>query len=300
MIKHFKNKLNESLYHILAFLVVVVWGTTFISTKVLLINGLSPESIFFYRFLLAYFGIWLFAGKRLFAHNLKDEFFFLLLGISGGSFYFLVENYALKITLASNVSLIVCTAPILTAVLTHWILKTEKLTRQLLQGSFIALLGVAFVVYNGSFILELNPLGDFLSFLAALFWAFYTIIFKSVSDRYSTLFITRKIFFYGLLTILPAFIINPLATDGEVLLQPVVWGNLLFLGAVASLTCYFLWNVTVKKLGTVRTTNYIYFIPIVTLIASFVALPDEKITFIALIGAALILIGVVLSGQKRK
>lgn len=300
MIEAYKNRFKDGWYHLLTLLVVVVWGTTFISTKILLREGLSPETIFFYRFLLAYLGIWLFGSKRLFAYSLKDELLFVLLGISGGSFYFLLENYALKITLVSNVSLIVCTAPILTAVLTHLILKTEKLTRWLIQGSFIALVGVTLVVYNGSFILELSPLGDFLSLLAALFWAFYTIILKHISARYSTLFITRKVFFYGLITILPFLIINPLTMSGEMLIQPVVWGNLLFLGAAASLMCYFLWNVTVKKLGTVRTTNYIYFVPIVTLIASAVALPDEKITFTALIGAALILSGVILSKQKSK
>jgi drug/metabolite transporter (DMT)-like permease len=294
------KKYKDAGFHIVAFLVVAVWGTTFISTKVLLSKGLSPENIFFYRFLLAYLGIWLFGSKRLFANSLKDEFLFVLLGICGGSFYFLVENHALKITLASNVSLIVCTAPLLTAILAHLFLKTEKITRRLLQGSFIALLGVALVVFNGSFILELNPLGDFLSFLAAFFWGFYTIILKHVSDRYSTLFITRKVFFYGLITILPFFVISPLTINRDILLQPVVWGNLLFLGVVASLTCYFLWNVTVKKLGTVRATNYIYFIPIITLIASFFALPNEKITFVALIGAALILSGVVLAEQKKR
>jgi len=294
-----KNRLKNGWFFVTALFVVVVWGTTFISTKILLNNGLSPESIFFYRFLLAYLGIWLFSRKRLFAYNLKDEFFFVLLGICGGSFYFLAENYALKISLASSVSLIVCTAPIITAVLSHFILKTEKITRRLLQGSFLALLGVAFVVYNGNFILALNPLGDFLSFLAAIFWAFYTILFKHVSNRYTTLFITRKIFFYGLVTILPFFVLTPLSANNEILQQPVVWGNLLFLGAVASLTCYFLWNITVKKLGVVRTTNYIYFIPIVTLIASVIILPDEQITFMALTGATLIVSGVFLAKQKQ-
>jgi len=294
------NRVNDGWFHVLAFLIVVVWGTTFISTKVLLSNGLSPEDIFFYRFLLAYLGIRMVSGKRIFAQTVKDEFLFVLSGICGGSFYFLVENYALKITLASNVSLIVCTAPLMTAALTHLILKTEKVTRRLVQGSLIALLGVALVVFNGSFILELNPLGDFLSFLAAFFWGFYTIILKHVSNRYSTLFITRKVFFYGVLTILPSFLIRPLNMSSEILSPPVVWGNLLFLGAVASLTCYFLWNTAVKRLGTVRTTNYIYFIPIVTLIASVVALPEEKITWVALAGAALILAGVVLAGRRKK
>ena len=295
-----KNRINDGWFHVLTFLIVVIWGTTFISTKMLLSKGLSPEDIFFYRFLLAYLGIRMLSGKRIFAHSLRDEFLFMLSGICGGSFYFLVENYALKITLVSNVSLIVCTAPLMTAVLTHLILKTDRVTRRLVQGSIIALLGVALVVFNGSFILKLNPLGDFLSFLAAFFWGFYTIIFKHVSNRYSTLFITRKVFFYGLLTILPSFIIiHPLNMNSEILSQSVVWGNLLFLGTVASLTCYFLWNTAVKRLGTVRTTNYIYFIPIVTLIASAIALPDEEITRIALSGAALILAGVVLAGWRK-
>ncbi len=283
--------LKDGWYHFIALFVVAIWGTTFVSTKVLLFAGLSPEDIMFFRFLLAYIGIWLFGKNRLFAKTWQDELLFLLLGIFGGSFYFITENTALKFTLASNVSLIVCTAPLFTAVFSHFMLKNEKLSARIINGSILAFLGMALVVFNGHFVLKLSPVGDLLSLSAALCWAFYTIILKRVSSRYNSLFITRKVFFYGLVTIIPVFLFHPLTTNPEILSSPVVWGNLLFLGLIASLFCYFAWNVVIKKLGAIRATNYIYLNPLATLITSSLII-HEKITGIALAGAVLILIGV--------
>ena len=284
-------------YHFFAFLIVVVWGTTFTSTKLVLLAGLSPESIFFYRFLLAYVGIWFFGKNRLFAKNLKDEMYFVLLGISGGSAYFLTENYALQYTFTSNVALLVCTAPLFIALLCHLFLKSEKITKRLIQGMIIALMGVAFVVFNGQFILKLNPLGDLLSIAAAFCWAIYSLVLMKVNRRYSNVLITRKTFFYGVLSILPVFYFHPLDTDLAVLLQPQVWGNILFLGIVASLLCFFGWNLIVKGLGPVLSANYVYLNPIIALIASALIM-QEKITLFAMIGTILILIGVIRSSQN--
>jgi drug/metabolite transporter (DMT)-like permease len=286
--------LKTSWYHLIALLIVTVWGTTFVSTKVLLIHGLLPQDIFFYRFLLAYAGIWFFGRTQLLANSLKDEFLFLLMGVTGGSFYFIAENTALGITQASNVALLVSTAPILTAISSRLFLKTEKLNRYLWYGSLLALAGVAFVAFNGRFLLRINPLGDMLSLLAALSWALYTIVLKRIGNRYSTFLITRKVFFYGILTLLPLFLHKPLNVDTEVLIQPVVWANLLYLSVVASLFCYFLWNMAVKKLGAVRTTTYVYVIPLVTLLTSVIVL-NETITLVAMAGALLILAGVALA-----
>jgi len=282
-------------YHLVALFIVIVWGTTFVSTKILLFHGLSPGDIFIYRFILAYAGI-CFVGRRQqwFAGNIKDEFLFMLMGITGGSLYFIAENTALRITLASNVALLVCTAPIFTTIFSHIFLKNEKLNRYLWHGSLLALTGVVFVAFNGRFILQINPLGDLLCLLAALSWAFYTILLKRLEKRYPTLLITRKVFFYGIIFLLPLFIFRPLNMDTAILMQPVVLGNLLYLGIVASLLCYFLWNTAVKKLGAVRTTNYVYLIPLVTLLTSVIVI-DETITWITMAGALLILAGVVLS-----
>ena len=285
------------IYHLIAILTVGIWGLTFISTKVLIEHGLSPQEIFLLRFLMAYLGIWFISPRKLFADNWKDELWLLWGGVTGGSFYFFTENTALEITLATNVAFIVCTAPLLTTILSLLIYKKEKATAGLVGGSLLALAGVALVVYNGHFILKISPLGDFLTLLAAFSWAFYSLIMKKMSGRYRTTFITRKIFFYGILTILPAFILHPWQFSLSGFLQPAVWMNLLFLGVLASLICFVVWNMILKKLGTVRASNYIYLNPLFTSIGSAVLL-DERFTVISLMGAMLILGGVYCAGRR--
>lgn len=155
----------------------------------------------------------------------------------------------------------------------------------------MAILGVALVVFNGSFILEINPLGDFLTIAAAFSWAFYSLILKRLEPHYATLYITRKVFFYGMLTLLPVLYFEPISFKTEWLFQPVVVMNLVFLGLIASMLCFFTWNSAIKQLGVVRATNYIYVVPLVTLITSAAVL-NEHITTIAIIGSACILLGV--------
>lgn len=284
-------------YHLIAILVVGIWGLTFISTKVLIGNGLSPQEIFFLRFLIAYLGIWFISPRKLFADNWKDELWLLLGGVTGGSLYFFTENTALEITLATNVAFIVCTAPLLTTILSLMIYKKEKAKRGLIGGSVLALVGVALVVYNGQFVLKISPLGDLLTLLAAFSWAFYSLIMKKMANRYRTTFITRKIFFYGVLTILPAFLFRPWQFSLSGLLQPSVLLNLLFLSLLASLICFVVWNMVLKQLGTVRASNYIYLNPLFTLVGSAILL-NEQLTAMSLMGAMLILGGVYWAGRR--
>ncbi|WP_291528923.1 DMT family transporter [Bacteroides sp. UBA939] len=291
------NEKKNYIYHLIAILTVGVWGLTFISTKVLINNGLSPEEIFLLRFLMAYAGIWFISPRKLFANSWKDECVFFLCGITGGSFYFLTENTALEITLVTNVAFILCTTPLLTTIFSLMIYKKEKATAGLITGSLMALVGVAMVVYNGNFILKISPLGDFLTLLAALSWVFYSLIIKNMTEKYDTLFITRKVFFYGVLTILPVFLLKPWHTDFSLLLKPSVLLNLLFLGVVASLVCFAVWNVVLKKLGTVRASNYLYLNPLFALAGSAMLL-NEQVTAIALVGMGCILGGVYMAGKK--
>jgi drug/metabolite transporter (DMT)-like permease len=286
-------------YHLIAAFTVIVWGTTFVSTKVLIGHGLSPVEIFLYRFTLAYAGIWFFCPHKLLADNWRDELLCGLAGLCGGALYFIFENTALGITPASNVSLIVCTSPIFTALLSLLIYRKEKMKPSLIPGSLIALAGMVLVVFNGRFILQINPSGDFLTVLAALSWAFYGIILKRLNGRYSTSFITRKVFFYGIIAMLPFSFMNSATFTPSLLANPVVASNLVFLGVVASLLCFVAWNSAVKELGVVQTSNYIFFIPVVTLLTSAVVI-DERITWPALLGSALILSGVYVAEKGVK
>ena len=200
---------QKLLWHLLAVGVVAVWGTTFVNTKILYNSGLTPSEIFFLRFLIAYVAIWFISPRKLFTNSWRDEGTMLLLGITGGSLFFVAENSAVALTYVNNVSFITSTSPLVTVILGIVFVKSIKATWTLIVGSLIALVGVGLVIFNGSFILHLNPWGDLLALLTAVCWAVYTLLMKSVSERYSAVFITRKLFFYGLLTVLPMFLIDP-------------------------------------------------------------------------------------------
>lgn len=287
--------MNEKklLLNLLALITVVIWATTFISSKILL-NTFTPLEVMFYRFVIAYFLLLIIHPKFHKIDSLKEEVMFLLSGITGGSLYFLAENSAVKISQVSNVGLIVATAPIITALLAHFFTKGETLNKNLIIGFFIAISGVFLVMFNGNFMLKLNPLGDILALCAAVSWSVYSIITKKLGSKYNPLYLTRKIFFYALLTMIPFLFTSEFNFDISKLLNFEVMSNILFLGIVASSICYVMWNFTVDKLGVVKTNNYIYLIPAITLILS-VTILHEKITFYSAIGALLIFLGVYIS-----
>ena len=285
--------------YFVALFVVLMWGTTFVSSKVLLNSGLLPADIFFVRFVIAYLCMLCLSHKRLFANSIADELTLVGLGLMGGSIYFLVENMALLHSTASNVSILVSTTPLVTAMLLAIFYKSERLSARQIFGSVLAFVGVVLVVLNGQFILHLNPLGDALALGASFTWGFYSLFMRRIMGRYSADFITRKVFFYGLVTILPYFaLVHPLniglLTSGNM----TIWGNLIFLGFVASTGGYLLWNWVMRKLGAVKSTNFIYLQSLVAMVAGHVIL-GERITFMAIAGAVILIVGMVLAVRKK-
>lgn len=299
-------------YHLLALAVVAVWGVTFVSTKVLIGAGMHPVAIFVIRFALAYAGLWayiLLSRKEIHLWNgWKDEAVFLLLGVTGGALYFLTENTALAYTQASNTAFLVCSAPLITALFTLLYKRCSKdrfarsleqvrLGWPLIGGTVLALGGMALMVFEGQRV-QFSAKGDLLAIGAAVCWALYSLFMGQMTREYGTLTATRKVFFYGLLTIIPFLGQSGGSFSGAILGQTPVWANLLFLGLVASLVCFLVWNIVIDKLGNVTSTNYVYLNPIFTLLSAM-ALLGERMTVPAAIGAAAILAGVVWSGKKN-
>lgn len=291
---------NTWIYHLVAFATVAIWGCTFVSTKVLMLNGLSPAQIFTLRFLIAYVMMLAVYHSRLWADSWRDELKMMLLGISGGSLYFLSENEAMNFTSTTNTSLIVCSCPLFATLLVRLVYRsTTRISIMQLGGSLLAFAGMVIVVLNGRFVLHLSPLGDALAFTACLSWSVYSLLMKWVSAKYGAAFITRKVFFYGVLTILPYYIFYPTLPTAAVLTKPVVVGNLAFLGCLASMICFLTWNWCISKLGAVKATNWVYFNPITTMIfASWVL--GEKITPYFLAGATCILLGMFVADRSTK
>ena len=237
--------MNRLLYHVVAFLVVAIWGTTFVCTKLLLMAGLTAAQIFVLRFVVAYMLLLGYSlvrlakphsdGKRerrfrLFASSWQDELLMVALGVTGGSLYFLTENSAMIYTTTTNTSLIVCLCPLFAALFIAMCYRSQRLHGRQIVGTVMAAIGVVVVVLNGHFVLHLSPLGDSLAFAACLCWAVYSLLMIPANLRYDSLFITRKVFFYGLLSMVPYFLVRRELPSPDLVLRPDVLWNLLFLG----------------------------------------------------------------------
>ena len=285
------------LIHLAAFFTVAIWGISFVSTKVLLENGMGAVEIYIYRFAIAYLLVLAISHKQFRAHSLRDEGLFALCGICAGSIYFIAENTALEYTLASNVSLLTALSPLITALLIGFFYKGENPTWGMFVSSLIAFAGAGCIIFNSSAALEVHPIGDILSIAAAFSWAFYSLILRNVSANYDTWFVTRKTFFYGVLTSLPFLAFSPSLNNPLALMQNIhVVTNILFLGLIASLLAYIMWSNSVKYLGPVTANNYLYLQPIVTMVASAILI-EERITVMGVIGCVLIIGGLVIGDR---
>lgn len=292
---------HQFLYHAVAFLVVAIWGSTFVFTKLLLLAGLTAAQIFALRFIIAYgllLVFCLFKGIRWTADTWRDELLMAALGISGGSLYFLTENSSMNYTTTTNTSIIVSLCPLFASLLIGMFYKSERLSRMQTFGTLLAATGVVMVVMNGHFVLHLSPIGDVLAFAACLCWAVYSLLMIPASKKYDTVFITRKVFFYGLLSMIPYFLLQPGLNLHLLAQQPQLVWNLLFLGCVASMLCFLAWNWVLKKLGAVVATNYVYLNPVTTIIFAWVIL-HEEITVFFVIGTFLILLGMYLADKRK-
>ena len=214
----------------------------------------------------------------------------VLAGVMGGSLYFWSENTALQYTMASNVSFIVCTTPLVTAILNAAV-RRERIGRLTLLGGCLSLVGIGMIAFSGGEGFHLSFLGDALAMLASLTWAIYTVVTNGLLKKYPSALISRKVFFYGMLTIVPVLLVKGWTFPAGRFLEPKVLLNTLFLGVVASLACYALWNSVIKRLGTVGSSNYIYLNPLFTLIAATLLL-GERLTPVAIAGCLITLIGV--------
>ncbi len=280
--------------HLCALFTIFIWGTTFISTKVLL-KDFQPVEILFFRFVMGLVALLILAPHRLKGIDRKQEFAFAAAGLCGICLYYLLENIALTYTLASNVGVIISVAPFFTAILSHIFLKEEnKLGFHFIAGFVVAMTGIFLISFNGTK-LQLNPTGDLLALLAAFVWACYSILTRKISSfGYPTVLTTRRVFGYGIIFMIPALFLFDFQLDLMRFSNPVYLLNIIFLGLGASALCFVSWNFAVKVVGAVKTSLYIYMVPVITVITSVLIL-HEKMTALSILGTILTLAGLFLS-----
>jgi drug/metabolite transporter (DMT)-like permease len=265
----------------------------------------------FVRFILAY--CFLFAlNPRLLKLSAKENFLVAIAGLTGVTLYQFTENLALDFTTASNVSIIVAICPIFTALTSQIFLKEKHLSVKFCIGFLLAFAGIILVCFNGKINFKLNPKGDILALFSAICWGFYSLFLTMINKKgYNTILITRKIFFYAILFMLPLMIWgifseNPKSTayvelsaslNAERFSSILNWILLCFLGIIASGFCFVAWNKACNILGTVKISTGLYLIPVITIFFAAIFL-NEKITLMGTIGSALTIIGLFVSSKK--
>lgn len=298
---------NPTKGHLLAIFTILVWGVTFSSTKILL-PDFAPAEILFIRFFIAYVFLSLLCIKlhtqRIAFVSFSNEILFVLAGLSGGCLYFLAENVALLYTTASNASLLVAINPFFTGLLFAFVYG-KKLSRFFILGFFVSFVGIFLVIFQGELSLQIYPIGDLLCILAGIIWSVYTLVLEMIFARFkgiSHLVILKRIFFYGLLFALPFALYQSGILQGDFhtlhdftrYVKAMNLANLLFLGLVASGLCYLSWNASLKLLGSLKASAYIYSVPVIGVIAACVSL-GEVLSVYIIIGGLLTLFGLFLS-----
>lgn len=293
------KKKSDFWYHVAAFAMILVWGISFLNTRTLLDAGLTPTEIFVARFTIAYLSLLAISRFKVRFVGWRDELLLVVCGVAGGSAYFIAENTALEYTLISDVAVLVSIAPLTTALIGAIFYRDERISLLTCLGMVIAFIGSVMLAMKDGFVWGDSVVGDLLAMLAALVWAFYSVALKQLNRTYTTLFITRKMFFYGVLSALPLLALEDTHMEWEALKQPAVWGNLLYLGLVCSMAAYFIWGITVKRIGAVRASNYFYLSPIISMISAAIWF-GERTTPIAYVGCVLILAGVIIAEKFKR
>ncbi len=283
--------------HISALACITVWGSTFVSSKILL-QVFSPLELLFIRFLIGFVALCILSPKLLKLENKKDEIWYLLCGLTGVCLYYFLENSALLYTYATNVGVIISVAPFFTSILAHLSFKDEPFHWNFFIGFIVAILGIFFISFNGQQ-MHVSPKGDFITILAAFFWAIYSVVLKKINELgHTSIENTKRIFAWGLFFMAILLPFSNFSVNFDQLFQPLYAMNLLFLGVIACAGCFVVWNYSCSILGSVRANQYVYLTPIATLIFSSILL-HEKITSLILIGTILTLAGLIISEYKK-
>lgn len=285
--------------HLAVISTMAFWAVTFVSTKLLLV-AFTPAQILMVRSFLGLSLLFAINPRRVGYTSIKDRALVAAAGTMGIFLYYYLENTALVYTSASNVGVIVATAPFFTLLATHFFLKEDSLKKNYFLGFAIAMAGIILLIVGDGTALDINPFGDFLALVAIMVWGLYTVLTRLVARRgYSNLLVTRDMFFYALIIQVVVLLIEGKPIDFQAMVTAPYLLHLLFLGFIASAFCFVSWNYGLRTIGVVKSSFYLYLSPIITIVFAALVL-GETFTALDAIGTACTLAGLLISEYRRR
>lgn len=278
-------------------LVMVVWGASFVASKVGL-DGMYPIELATLRFAIAVpvlllVTILVFGWKSLIIQK-KDLLVLFGMAMTGVTLQYITQLIAMTYTTVTNTALLINMGTFFVIIPAIFLFK-EKFTADNLLGVIIAFAGVALVASNGK--LELSPhlIGDGIVLISAGLWAVYVLIGNKLAGKYSVLTQLNYIFMIGFIGLLPFYFITPHHDITQ--LSPVSWGSLIYLAIFCSIIAYFFFNDAIIKIGPSKSAIYQYLEPLFAILFAIILLNEPLTTFI-IAGAALIILGISMSDNN--
>lgn len=285
---------SKSLPYLEALFAVIVWGASFIATKIAL-QDISPVSVVWLRFSM---GLLILgaavAMRRQFALPKRDEWaYFALLGFLGITFHQWLQSNGLKTSEAGTTAWIVATTPVFMALLGRVVLK-ERLGWLKITGIFLAFAGVLLVVSKGDLssvsVGRFGAPGDKLILVSAVNWAVFSVLSRRGLKSYPAGLMMFYVMLLGWLFISMLFFAG--GNTAEIAnLTFNGWLGIAFLGIFCSGLAYIAWYDALQALSAAKTGVFLYIEPLVAMVAAFFVL-GEPVTVVSLIGGAVILLGV--------
>jgi len=285
--------------HVLLFLAVVIWGWTFVATKIV-VAEIGPVEVFALRLAigLPFLGCVLLA-KRVRLHFAREDAAALLGGGAIFTLHFLIQITGLQITTATNTAWIITITPLVIAVLSVALFH-ERIGWNGVAGIAVATTGILLLVSRGRLadLSWLQNTGDWLALASALTWAFYTVATRDLVRRRHPLAVT-----FAILLTAGVFMGGPFASVGDLdavrALSPGATAALLYLAIPGLALGHWFWQEGVAALGGARAGLYLYLEPLATVALAVPMLGEPFGPFIAL-GGGLVLVGVWLGQRKGR
>jgi drug/metabolite transporter (DMT)-like permease len=278
-----------------ALFAVIIWGGTFIATKVAL-REVSPATIVWIRFGIGVIvlGITVFARKQFALPAKSDLAYLALLGFIGVTFHQWLQATGLQTARATTTAWIVATIPVFTALL-GWMVLKEKMGWVRVSGIVIAALGVLLIVSEGNlntlFNGETGTIGDLLILISALNWAAYTILSRRELARHPAARMMFYVMLFGwLFSCIWIFGFGPGLTELP-RFTALGWTSILVLGIFGSGLAYIAWYDALQEIPASQLGVFINIEPLVTTLLA-VPMLNEPITLLTLLGGAIIILGV--------
>lgn len=195
-------------------------------------------------------------------------------------------------------AVLMVTTPMIVLVLSAIIMKEQMLKRKVF-GLVLGLFGTGtLILYGEPFVNAPNAtLGNLLVFINAVSYGFYLIIVKKLMDKYNAFTFVKWIYTFGFIMVLPFGWNEFHAVNFSNLPSDIMWE----IGFVILFSTFFTYLLNLLSMRELKPTTVAVFIYLQPLFATIfaISLGKDELTWVKIISAILIFVGVYLVTQKK-